>query len=228
MTDEVQKKLDEAMPLGINMGNPAALSAFAQGDIKNFLAASTPGGIEAQEAAGASAMKANSRLPKSGLLERREALEKIGIVVGEEIDDVLVAVTLPEGWGLEGNNHHDARHMALFDDRGRQRAYVFIKVAFYDYTGYVEWNSAITVEDRRTDSEKDIYDEPEDAEVTIAVSVVKDGNVLHQTESVTTVRAKHYEAKQSLHAAAREWLDEHFPNHSDPFAYWDEEVEVED
>ena len=203
---------------------PAAAKALRDGDLANFIVASTPGGIETQEAAGASAMKANSRLPKDGVLEHREKLEKIGLIVGEEIDEVLVAVMLPEGWDLKGNNPHDARHMGLLDDRGRQRAYVFIKTAFYDYTGYVSWNSAITVEDRRTDSEKDIYDEPEDAEVTIAVSVVKDGNVLHQTESVTTVRAKHYEATQSLRAAAQEWLDENFPNHSDPFAYWDEEA----
>ena len=109
--DFVQKILNDAKQLGIDTSKPAVLSALHRGDIDEAIEMSQPGGIEAVEAAGAAAMRASNTLPKTGLLEHREALEKIGFVFGDEIDEVLVAVTLPNGWDLVGNDPDDARRM---------------------------------------------------------------------------------------------------------------------
>ena len=85
----------------LESGNPAAIIALAQGDIENALIAATPGGIEAQEARGQQEFAANLTLPRSGNSWNsscREQLEEMGIVFGEDVDDLFVEVKLPEGW----------------------------------------------------------------------------------------------------------------------------------
>jgi len=215
-----EQKIAEAERLGIDLSRPAILTAFANGDIEDAIAMSKPGGIVAGEAAGAAAMRANKRLPKSGLLEHREALEQIGFVFGDEVDEVLVAATLPEGWGLVGNNPHDARHMALYDEQGRQRGHVFIKTTYYDYTGYMSWNSRysvnVIVEDGR-----DKYDLVDDEEAPL-VGVVMDGSTeIHRTEPQTATQ-RDYNASKQLSEKARQWLLEKYPQTDKPFAHWDD------
>ena len=79
----------------VNHITPAALMAAARGDLANALVASTPGGIEAQEAAGQATFCANATLPKDC---PREALEKLGVKFGKNYDDLFVSVTLSFGW----------------------------------------------------------------------------------------------------------------------------------
>lgn len=220
--DPAQKKLDEARRLGIKTSNPAVLSALARGDIDEATKMSKPSGmIMAGEAAGAAAMRASKRLPKSGLLEHQEALEKIGFVFGDEIDKVLVAATLPEGWGLVGNNPHDARHMALCDEKGRQRGHVFIKTTSYDYTGYVSWNSRFSV-DTIVEDGRDKYDLGEDEEALL-VGVVMDGSTeIYRTEPQSAPR-RDYEVSDQLSKKARQWLLVKYPQADNPFEHWGDE-----
>lgn len=108
---------------------PAALQALIAGDMENFIAASTPGGIEAQEAQGQRDMVAKALLPKDGPWP---ALEALGVAKGSEEDDLFYRATLPEGWQIVPTDH--SMWSQLVDDTGTERAAIFYKAAFYDRT----------------------------------------------------------------------------------------------
>lgn len=118
---------------------PAALDALVKGDIENFVVASTPGGIEAQEAAGQRDLVARfNRLPTKFLSHCLDTdmpkgwLEKVGFKVGDVVsgDDIWTAVTPPDGWTLRPTEHD--MWSEVRDDKGRLRISVFYKAAFYD------------------------------------------------------------------------------------------------
>lgn len=121
---------------------PAALSAIADGDMENFIAATTKGGIEAQEAAGQRKLVAHAdRLPIRGTMDddaNRKKWEAAGFVFGEPIQEgrnlVFVACTFPPGWKLKPSDH--SMWSFVIDPTGRERAKVFFKAAFYDYNAH--------------------------------------------------------------------------------------------
>ena len=212
--------------------SPAALSALNKGDFKAFHDASVPGGIERAEAAAAKDMMEKSNLPMDGLIENREVLEKIGFVFGEYLDEVLISVTMPNGWSIvrDKDNPYDARHMAMLDNFGRKRAHVFLKSTSYDYCGYVQWCYAIQIKKVRLDnSDKVFYTEPSEKVLSLAVSVVQGEKVLFQTDKVTAQRSDIYDALEPLEKLAEAWCRENFPNFLDPFSYWEDDAqEVKD
>lgn len=109
---------------------PAALRAIFAGEAENFKAAATPGGIEAQEAAGQRALCASSRLPRE-MNPNREAYEALGfVIVKPSDDDLFFDVTLPEGWKYESTDH--SMWSKIVDETGAERVSVFYKAAFYD------------------------------------------------------------------------------------------------
>lgn len=114
---------------------PAAFSAAVSGNMHNFMVAITPGGIEAQEAAGQRSLVANENLPKEMLGCNREMLEKIGIKFGADIDDLFVKVQLPNGWKKQATDH--SMWSDLIDEQGRKRASIFYKAAFYDRSAHI-------------------------------------------------------------------------------------------
>jgi hypothetical protein len=74
----------------MNSMTPAAVQAMLNGDLANVLAASTPGGIERQEAAGQAAMvKAADRLPLEinypHGLTHAQVTEALGIEFGKTV-----------------------------------------------------------------------------------------------------------------------------------------------
>ncbi len=108
---------------------PAAVMAFAKGDLKNFVAASTPGGIEAQEAAGATKLRNGNWLPKQRVgIEDLELIE-LGFELGGDIDDLFISYKLPEGWTKRGDSDY---WTTLVDEKGTPRFGIFYKAAFYD------------------------------------------------------------------------------------------------
>lgn len=115
---------------------PAALAAALSGDIQNVIAASTPGGIERQEAEGQRRFVSSATLPKQLRGTSREQLEKEwGVKFGTESDGLFVNIELPEGWKLERTDH--SMWNSLLDDKGRERASIFYKAAFYDRDAFL-------------------------------------------------------------------------------------------
>ena len=70
--------------------NSATLAAASRGDLANLLVASTPGGIERQEAAGQRMLVASAMLPKEIHGATREQLTALGFKFGADVDELFV------------------------------------------------------------------------------------------------------------------------------------------
>jgi hypothetical protein len=189
--------------------NPAALSAIARGGLANALVASTPGGIQRQEAQGQRDMIASTHLPKEIRGATREQLEGIGFVFGADVDELFVNVTLPAGWTKNATDH--SMWSDLKDEKGRKRGGIFYKAAFYDRRA-----------DMRLDCRYSVQacgDGPGPNESSVQVM---DGDALLKDFGVYNRRAdKYWELCEKLEAEARAWLDAEFPDNRNALAYWD-------
>ncbi len=104
---------------------------------ENMLAAMLPGGIEAQEAHGQRIFVQSETMPKDGGMgiDSRPLLEQINIKVLGDYDDIFYSVELPAGWHKEPTEH--PMWNKLIDDKGRERASIFYKAAFYDRNAHM-------------------------------------------------------------------------------------------
>jgi hypothetical protein len=186
--------------------NPAVLVAALSGDLANAVIASTPGGIEQQEAAGQAELVASgAKLPKDCYgLSREQITAETGIVFHDDADDLFVNVTLPQGWKLKATEH--SMHNDLLDENGAKRAGIFYKAAFYDRKAHMSFN-------RRYYWQCD-YAEPQS---TVTVLDRKTGATLWASEPFD---CRDYDAHRAHEAKASAWLEENFPQHGDKFAYW--------
>ncbi|SRR5260221_12836600 len=215
-----------------NPRNPAALGAALSGDWENALVASTPGGIEAQEALAQQDLIESQKLPKEGTIQptynhqdlpsNQVQLEALGFVFGEEVDDLFVSCQLPKGWTLQPTDH--SMWSKVLDGKGRTRMMVFYKGAFYDRRAHanieqrfhiLQWDAA------SPDLPEQRIDYSTDAWKTVPVCIyVKD----HDGSSVFASQAfgqGDQEAEQAAYRACDDWLEKHYPDYKNPFAYWE-------
>lgn len=194
---------------------PAAMNALSVGDFENFLVASTPGGIEAQEAAGQQTFVNSATLPIDIANGSRTDLEAMGIVFGDNADDLFVNVTLPEGWTKQATDH--SMWSDLLDVKGRTRANIFYKAAFYDRNAHLSLNRRFTISTYEyCDAEGNDVDR--DAATHNKV-VIKDGGKAIKVIGFWTQGI--YEEADPLEAEAKVWLQENYPDWKNPAAYWD-------
>jgi hypothetical protein len=187
------------------MTTPAALAALMNGDMENFLVASTHGGIEAQEAAGQQSFVAGETLPKEC---PREDLEALGFVFGTDDDDLFINVIMPQGWHKKATDH--PMHSDLIDDKGRIRGGIFYKAAFYDRSAHMSLSRRFSVQ-KNYDIEQIQYQ-------------VKDcGKVAFETEIIDCVRGtdEYWDTGDKLEAESRQWLSANYPEWESASDYWD-------
>jgi len=185
--------------------NPAALAAALSGDVANAIVASTPGGIERQEAAGQRDLAASAMLPKEILGATLEQLTALGFKFGADVDELFVQCDLPPGWTKRGTDH--SMHSDLLDEQGRKRAGIFYKAAFYDRRANMSVRRRFNVEPYR-DSSQDGYMR---CVVTDADVVVFDAGEWKHSD---------YEHSDRLVAACKKWLNDSHPEWDSPLAYW--------
>lgn len=196
---------------------PAAIQAMLNGDISNVIAATTPEGIERQEAAGQSAMaKAADRLPLEinypHGLTHAQVTEALGIQFGKTVDRVFIEAALPDGWKIVPTSH--SMWSDLVDDKGRKRAAIFFKAAFYDYNAHISFECRYVIDGYVDD-------------------VVVDGVTMRKCQVID--KAKNIPLWASAQAGERDfkaqhvhrdqaavWLNANYPKHNDPFAYWND------
>ena len=207
--------------------NPAALFALLSGDLENALIASTPGGIEAQEAQGQADFVANETLPrKCGFGTTRQQIEAIGIVFGENVDDLFVSVKLPEGWRKSATGH--SMHNDLLDEKGRRRASIFYKAAFYDRSASIDLCNRYRVSVNPVTG----WDDPDyrqsgwhcvvsDCESVISTSGQIEPEPPYDCDEQRAEWLAWHDKKDGLAKSGQSWLDEHYPDWRDPVAYWD-------
>lgn len=189
--------------------SPAALTAATSGDVDNLFIALTPGGIEAQEAAGQIALvKASDRLPRvirPHSVDLARVAQAWGMKLGDVVDDLFISVVLPEGWRIEATDH--SMHSALIDASGAERAGIFYKAAFYDR------RASLTVNRRYV-----VHVEYGEETNVVSVKDMKSQTTIHDAG---TYGRKNHSVGDSMSDAAKVWLDREFPQHDDPLAYWD-------
>lgn len=171
--------------------------------------------IVAQEARGQRSFVQSDTLPTDMKAEAKAVIEAagvefLGVVPG---DPLFQYVTLPPGWQKRATEH--AMWTDLLDDKGRARARIFYKAAFYDRHAhlYVE---------RRFIYHKD-YDRLHNERV--AVGIVTDcGKVIYETaprQLPAEDSRECFAIEDRAVAEARAWLDSHYPDWESPTSYWE-------
>ncbi len=200
----------------MNSMTPAAVQAMLNGDLANVLAASTPGGIERQESAGQAAMvKAADRLPLEinyphGLTHAQVAAA-LGIEFGKTVDRVFIEAALPDGWKIVPTTH--AMWSDLVDDKGRKRAAIFFKAAFYDYNAHISFSCRYVIDD---------YVNVEVNGVKMRKCQVIDKATDKPLWTSEAAGDRDYDKQDAHRDKAKLWLDANYPKHNDPFSYWND------
>jgi len=206
----------------------AALGALMRGDIENALTALAPGGIEAQEARGQADFVESQTLPIDGLewrynrgekyeISPKEYLERLGFVFLEQEDDLFINVRFPEGWKIEPTNH--SMWSELVDDKGRNRAGIFYKAAFYDRNAHFDLDRRYSI--------TEIYDHMDGYISNVMQYIVRDdvngGEVLYETAMPYDEKYEgdYWKIQDEVLADAKAWLGTNYPDWESPMAYWD-------
>lgn len=112
----------------------------------NLSIASTPGGIEQQEAQGQRNLIKSTTLPIDG---DWDTLTRWGVIQGDKSDNLFCHCTLPQGWTKVPTDHSTWSN--LVDDRGLVRAKIFYKAAFYDRSSHLSIIKRFSINNVRED-----------------------------------------------------------------------------
>lgn len=184
--------------------------------------------IESQEARGQGRFVASDTLPIKCYCER-EQLEQMGIVFGEPVDDLFVEVQLPEGWEKVPTDH--SMWSKLVDEKGRERASIFYKAAFYDRDAHMSLTRRFTYRVEPICG----YDDPDYRESEWHCVVTDCDKVVWTSDGRAEPEPKYSfddedsrqawldwdKQKEALKQLGLTWLADHYPEWGDPLAYWD-------
>lgn len=177
--------------------------------------------IENQERRGQQALTQSALLPIKITRGTREQFEAMGIVFDSDAaDDFFVPVQLPDGWTITATPH--PMWSNLRDERGRSRASIFYKAAFYDRS------AEMSIQTRFTASYQPVggwasYVRDE----TPFEGIVKDGGdeIIWRSEPFgPELKANQFgdpSASRLAAAAAQDWLDANRPEHDNPLMRWE-------
>lgn len=201
----------------------AAIKALQDGDEENFEVAIMPGGIERQEATGNRDFVANSTLPKCTGKDK-EYLEQMGVVFGEDADDLFVSVQLPDGWSK--GHAEDSRGSYLLDDKGNRRASIFYKAAFYDRYANISLTRRYSARTQPVGGYKGDHKSREWESIALdqGKEIWHSVRIRPKPEYSEDTRFEWLawqDAKKALGGLAVEWLDKNKPDWRSPLAYWD-------
>lgn len=191
-------------------------------DLMEVMLFGTAKAIPMQEKRGQQELVSSTRLPTEG--SGSPVAQASPIQWGEVIKDdpLFREATLPAGWKKVATDHD--MWSSVVDDKGRVRARVFYKAAFYDRRATIDFCRRYTCE---TDYRDEAYAKI-DVETTVMVmdnGVVPPAPVHKSTRQIPNREEDskaHYAAVEENRKAVEAWLKEKFPNHTDPNAYWDE------
>lgn len=190
-----------------------------QPDMLSWVMGGAPHKIEEQEAQGQQSFVNSETLPtymgSSSEYSTKAILEAAGFkfVCVVPDDDMFQVVEMPSGWQKKATDH--SMWSNLVDDKGRVRASIFYKAAFYDRSAHMNLVSRFGVSQDYDRAKKE----------GVAVAVVKDGgNVIFSTEPMKLPDERdknYYEIGDDAQKKAVEWLDQQYPDWKNPGAYWD-------
>lgn len=195
------------------------------------MAAQRPGdAILEQEAEGrrevvARAAAGKAELPTDIAKESKEALEAAGVKFGYSVagDPMFQHAELPAGWAIKGTDH--SMYTKLVDEKGRERASIFYKAAFYDRSARLTASRRYSIQSHYNDDHK-----------TVAVARVLDGDgsVVFESDRIAITDENKYDkrnkstweveipgARTIANQQCESWLAENKPDWRSLTAYWD-------
>lgn len=173
------------------------------GFLMDAMAMGSSNAILLQEAQGQSEFVNSTVLPVKFLYSTKEELEKAGVKFGNicKDDPLFQEAELPVGWTKKASDH--SMWSELLDNKGRQRAAIFYKAAFYDRKAHISLKPRFTVSG---------YDHDDKA-------VVLDGET--EIYEVSFIEADSSSREIAIDTCET-WLAEKYPDHEDVTAYWNE------
>lgn len=159
------------------------------------------------------------RLPDDSDYEKplaRLVYERLGIKVVEGLQDALFTeVEMPEGWRVEATGH--SMWSKLIDDKGRERGSIFYKAAFYDRDAFFNVKCRFSIDCYRS-ADKDGNPVQSGTETHFATYIMDGGKPVQ----FIALREENDSNQSDEHRnAARQWLNENYPEWENPFAYWE-------
>lgn len=152
----------------------------------------------------------------------RYAWERLGFVFTDIPNDcVLCKAILPEGWSIQPTEHSMWNN--ILDEKGRKRASMFYKAAFYDRDANMRLRCRYGVRSNYIDDEhttSEIYFGNENEKLFVAGQIHIDENLSWEEKRPL------YNKEDKLRDAAEAFGKENYPEYEDPLAYWDEEKEL--
>lgn len=184
--------------------------------------------ILAQEARGQRTLVRDQTLPKEISHGTRKQFEQMGIVFGEDQDDLFVYVSLPDGWRKERTDH--SMWSRLVDDKNRRRASIFYKAACYDRRAdmQIERRFSVRVEPVCGYDEPNYREHPwhcivkDCDEVTWSSEEQLESEPIGNSDEQRKAWLAWVDKRKNLRELGRAWLEEHYPDWLNPCAYWDE------
>jgi len=193
--------------------------------------------IESQEKRGSRQLCASEALPTELIRGTEEQLAAIGVIVGEpfENDPIFRPATLPSGWKIVPTSHNMWTY--LVDDQERRRAAIFYKAAFYDRKAEMSLECCYCI----VSGSAIRYENAEDCIPNCVLGdddsvVVKTGarGELREiyrvvcpiaypdknTEDRVARLKEFWKAEKEARRKVRAWIDENYPEHSNPAFYW--------
>jgi hypothetical protein len=217
--------LTKSYPLlfwGMIMGNAVTNTAERAktnplGMLLDAMAGGPDNAIERMEAAGQAELCMSDVLPSRGIEKVREMIESAGGSIGSLVhgDTIFVNVTLPAGWKKRSTDH--SMWSELIDDKGRRRAGIFYKAAFYDRSAHIS-------PDRRFSYDLYSHEITADGELTANITDacgLVEYAITRKIDMNDEERSRQYKLRDRVGNELRVWLSENWPNWQDCSAYWD-------
>jgi hypothetical protein len=192
--------------------------------------------IEHQEAQGQRELVESETLPSECSEEGQKVLEAAGVVFGKHVggDTVFRYVTLPAGWKKVPTDH--VMWSMLVDEKGRERASIFYKGAFYDRKAAMRAVRRFRIqEDFKRNADGSIVHNYETTRAYvldgdtrlfetdwITIPQPADGLPAHEHRAAWDAYQNRMKTEGAC-AVAGAWLAARYPNHADG-AYWDDEA----
>ena len=176
--------------------------ADQMGVLLDVLSGRGDGSIERSEAQGQCDLVASSDLPSETCPSQEEIAKHTGIQFHEPLNELFVRVTLPDGWSKRPTEH--SMHTDLLDDKGRVRAGIFYKAAFYDRRADIGFLPRYSVRPHYED------------DGTVSKILITDGG-----QPIKELPPAPDKKPYDQYEVGEAWLAEHYPDYENIWAYWD-------
>jgi hypothetical protein len=91
-------------------------------------------------------------------------LQALGFTIGDAINELFMKVTMPTGWTIQATDH--SMWSNLVDDKGRKRASMFYKGAFYDRDAFLTFNRRFSISSEIPDHDEEQFHQKDEFIIT--------------------------------------------------------------